>query len=174
MWARKTPGAFTGGNSASPAFMTEVATAIPAHWNTLLLRNLPVVPFEATLGSESFDFPSIRHATPPVHSSSRLPAAHRSARHESRALFFCRGGLPVLPPLAGRSGPRLRLRSTCLCTDAPPCPSAAHAQSLGSAHFAEAICARLGIRRNTGKRGRTPSDEQDSRPVPLEQQGFGF
>ena len=45
---------------------------------------------------------------------------------------------------------------------------------LGNERFAEAICARLGIRRNTGKRGRTPGDEADSRPARLEQQGFGF
>jgi putative transposase len=45
---------------------------------------------------------------------------------------------------------------------------------LGSERFAETICARLGIRRNTGKRGRVPGNEPDSRPVRAEQQGFGF
>ena len=45
---------------------------------------------------------------------------------------------------------------------------------LGSERFAEAICARLGIRRNTGKRGRTAKDERDAPTVPTEQQGFGF
>ncbi len=45
---------------------------------------------------------------------------------------------------------------------------------LGSERFAEAICFRLGIRRNTGKRGRTPNDEPASRPEHAEQQGFGF
>ena len=45
---------------------------------------------------------------------------------------------------------------------------------LGSEGFAEAICARLSIRRNTGKRGRVPGDESDTRPVPTEQHGFGF
>jgi hypothetical protein len=45
---------------------------------------------------------------------------------------------------------------------------------LGSERFAEAIRARLGIRRNTGKRGRVPGNESDTRPVPTEQQGFGF
>ena len=45
---------------------------------------------------------------------------------------------------------------------------------LGSERFAEAICARLGIRRNSGKRGRTPGDEPASRPARTEQQGFGF
>ena len=45
---------------------------------------------------------------------------------------------------------------------------------LGSERFAEAICARLGVRRNTGKRGRVPGDELDTQPVPTEQHGFGF
>ena len=45
---------------------------------------------------------------------------------------------------------------------------------LGNERFAEAICARLGIRRNSGKRGRTPSDEPASRTARTEQQGFGF
>jgi putative transposase len=45
---------------------------------------------------------------------------------------------------------------------------------LGNERFAEAICARLGIRRNSGKRGRTPSDEPALRTAPAEQQGFGF
>lgn len=45
---------------------------------------------------------------------------------------------------------------------------------LGSERFAETICARLGIRRNTGKRGRTPGDETESRSELTEQQGFGF
>lgn len=45
---------------------------------------------------------------------------------------------------------------------------------LGQKRFAETICARLGIRRNTGKRGRTPGVEEGARnPLP-EQQGFGF
>jgi putative transposase len=39
---------------------------------------------------------------------------------------------------------------------------------------ADAICARLGIRRNTGKRGRKLGDETESPPVRIEQQGFGF
>lgn len=39
---------------------------------------------------------------------------------------------------------------------------------------AEAICARLGIRRNSGKRGRTPGGDPESRPAPAEQQGFEF
>ncbi|MBK9021523.1 MAG: transposase [Sulfuritalea sp.] len=45
---------------------------------------------------------------------------------------------------------------------------------LGSERFAETICARLGIRRNTGKRGRTPNDERESPAAVTEQQGFGF
>ena len=45
---------------------------------------------------------------------------------------------------------------------------------LGNERFAEAICARLGIRRNSGKRGRTPGDEPASQPTRVEQQGFGF
>ena len=45
---------------------------------------------------------------------------------------------------------------------------------LGNRRFAEAICARLGIRRNSGKRGRTPGDKPASRPALTEQQGFGF
>ncbi len=45
---------------------------------------------------------------------------------------------------------------------------------LGSERFAETICARLGLRRNTGKRGRAPRDERESRPARVEQQGFGF
>ncbi len=45
---------------------------------------------------------------------------------------------------------------------------------LGSERFAETICTRLGIRCNAGKRGRAPGDESDLRPVPTEQQGFGF
>lgn len=45
---------------------------------------------------------------------------------------------------------------------------------LGSERFAEAVCARLGIRRNSGKRGRTPKDERDAPTVLTEQQGFGF
>jgi putative transposase len=45
---------------------------------------------------------------------------------------------------------------------------------LGSERFAETICARLGIRRNTGKRGRVPGEETDSRPTLADQQGFGF
>lgn len=45
---------------------------------------------------------------------------------------------------------------------------------LGSERFAEAICAQLGIRRNTGKRGRKPKDEPASHSAQAEQQGFGF
>jgi putative transposase len=45
---------------------------------------------------------------------------------------------------------------------------------LGSERFAETICARLGIRRNTGKRGRAPGDERESPTALTEQQGFGF
>ena len=45
---------------------------------------------------------------------------------------------------------------------------------LGSERFAEAICVRLGIRRNTGKRGRAPADERESPIALTEQQGFGF
>jgi putative transposase len=45
---------------------------------------------------------------------------------------------------------------------------------LGSDRFAETICARLGIRRNTGKRGRLPGDERESPMALTEQQGFGF
>ena len=45
---------------------------------------------------------------------------------------------------------------------------------LGSERFAETICARLGIRRNTGKRGRATSEERDAATVATEQQGFGF
>jgi putative transposase len=45
---------------------------------------------------------------------------------------------------------------------------------LGSERFAEAICARLGIRRNTGKRGRKANDERESVTALIEQQGFGF
>lgn len=45
---------------------------------------------------------------------------------------------------------------------------------LGSERFSETICARLGIRRNTGKRGRAPGDERESLPAQIEQQEFGF
>lgn len=45
---------------------------------------------------------------------------------------------------------------------------------LGSERFGEAICARLGMRRNTGKRGREAGDERESLPVQIEQQGLGF
>ncbi|MDO8789728.1 MAG: hypothetical protein Q7J42_16760 [Sulfuritalea sp.] len=45
---------------------------------------------------------------------------------------------------------------------------------LGSERFADAVCARLGIRRNTGKRGRTPGEDPTSRTALTEQQGFGF
>lgn len=45
---------------------------------------------------------------------------------------------------------------------------------LGSERFAATICARLGIRRNTGKRGRSPGDERESPTALTEQQGFGF
>ena len=45
---------------------------------------------------------------------------------------------------------------------------------LGSERFAETICARLGIRRNTGKRGRAPGEERESPTALTEQQGFGF
>ena len=45
---------------------------------------------------------------------------------------------------------------------------------LGSERFAEDICARLGIRRNTGNRGRTPGEERESPTAMIEQQGFGF
>jgi hypothetical protein len=38
---------------------------------------------------------------------------------------------------------------------------------LGSERFAETVCARLGIRRNTGKRGRSPRDQRDSLPVQI-------
>jgi putative transposase len=45
---------------------------------------------------------------------------------------------------------------------------------LGSQRFAETVCARVGIRHNSGKRGRSPGD-QASRPAPLvEQPDFGF
>lgn len=45
---------------------------------------------------------------------------------------------------------------------------------LGSGRFAETICARLGIRRNTGKRGRAPGGEREISKALAEQQGFGF
>ena len=45
---------------------------------------------------------------------------------------------------------------------------------LGSERFADTICARLGIRRNTGKRGRAPGEECELPTVHAEQQGFGF
>ena len=45
---------------------------------------------------------------------------------------------------------------------------------LGSERFAETLCARQGIRRNTGKRGRTPNDARDSPMALTEQHGFGF
>ena len=45
---------------------------------------------------------------------------------------------------------------------------------LGSERFAEAVCARLGIRRNTGKRGRAPGAERKSESALIEQQEFGF
>lgn len=45
---------------------------------------------------------------------------------------------------------------------------------LGSERFSEAICAVLGIRRNTGKRGRTPGEDNQSPRAKAEQQGFGF
>lgn len=45
---------------------------------------------------------------------------------------------------------------------------------LGSERFAATICARLGIRLNTGKRGRAPGDERESPMALTEQQGFGF
>ncbi|MBK7764912.1 MAG: transposase [Sulfuritalea sp.] len=44
----------------------------------------------------------------------------------------------------------------------------------GSERFAEAVCARLGIRRNTGKRGRAPGAERKSESALIEQQEFGF
>ena len=45
---------------------------------------------------------------------------------------------------------------------------------LGSLRFAETICARLGIRRNTGQRGRALGDQHESPMALTEQQGFGF
>ena len=45
---------------------------------------------------------------------------------------------------------------------------------LGNERFAETICAQLGIRRNTGRRGRAPSEEQVAQTMRVGQQGFGF
>ena len=45
---------------------------------------------------------------------------------------------------------------------------------LGNERFAAALCARLGIRRNSGKRGRVPNDESASQPARVEQQELGF
>ncbi len=45
---------------------------------------------------------------------------------------------------------------------------------LGNERFSEAICARLGIRSNSGKRGRAPGKERESPTALTEQQGFGF
>jgi len=45
---------------------------------------------------------------------------------------------------------------------------------LGNERFAEMICTRLGIRRNTGKRGRSSGDSRDAKSPITKQQGFGF
>ncbi|HMV59515.1 MAG TPA: hypothetical protein PKD38_20150 [Nitrospira sp.] len=45
---------------------------------------------------------------------------------------------------------------------------------LGNERFAETICTRLGIRRNTGKRGGSSGEEWKAKTLLTEQQGFGF
>jgi putative transposase len=45
---------------------------------------------------------------------------------------------------------------------------------LGGERFAEAICARLGVRRNSGKRGRVPAQGESGRAPTAEQRDFGF
>ena len=45
---------------------------------------------------------------------------------------------------------------------------------LGSERFAEAICARLGVRRNSGKRGRAAGEAKPQGRHALEQHDFGF
>lgn len=45
---------------------------------------------------------------------------------------------------------------------------------VGNARFAEVICARVGVRHNSGKRGRRPGDGKESLPTLLGQAGFGF
>lgn len=45
---------------------------------------------------------------------------------------------------------------------------------LGNERFAEAICARLGQRRNTGRRGRVAGDASQPPPHTTEQRVFGF
>lgn len=46
--------------------------------------------------------------------------------------------------------------------------------TLGRERFAEAVCTRLGIRRNTGRRGRAPGNERETPMVLTEQQGLEF
>jgi putative transposase len=45
---------------------------------------------------------------------------------------------------------------------------------LGSERFAEAVCSRLGMRRNSGKRGRVAGEAKPLSRHPLEQNDFGF
>ncbi|MFY9327444.1 MAG: transposase [Georgfuchsia sp.] len=45
---------------------------------------------------------------------------------------------------------------------------------LGNARFAEAICRQLGVRLNSGKRGRLPGEPVTSQVRETEQSGFGF
>jgi putative transposase len=45
---------------------------------------------------------------------------------------------------------------------------------LGSERFAEAVCAKLGIRRNSGKRGRPAAEGGEQPAMPAGQQDFGF
>ena len=45
---------------------------------------------------------------------------------------------------------------------------------LGNDRFADAICSQLGIRRNSGRRGRSPQDGKAASEMKVEQSGFGF
>ena len=45
---------------------------------------------------------------------------------------------------------------------------------LGNERFAEAICVRLGVRRNSGKRGRVPAQGDSGQAAATEQRDFGF
>jgi putative transposase len=45
---------------------------------------------------------------------------------------------------------------------------------LGTGRFAQTICARVGVRQNTGKRGRRAGDEGGPQGIAGDQQGFGF
>jgi hypothetical protein len=45
---------------------------------------------------------------------------------------------------------------------------------LGNERFAEAVCSRLGMRRNSGKRGRVAGEAKPLNWHSLEQNDFGF